>query len=83
MVAIEFNASLKYTIASIAELIGFAASKAFNVQPINNTCPRVWTLNINDIRRERQMLPAGWCRAEIKLCLRLFKSLQSFHSFSK
>ncbi|MCJ1343277.1 hypothetical protein MMC31_001470 [Peltigera leucophlebia] len=79
----EFNASLKYTIASIAELIGFAACKAFKVRPINNTCPRVWTLNFNDIRKERQMLTAGWCRAEIKLCLHLFKSLQTFHFLSR
>lgn len=79
----EFNASLKYTIASIAELIGFAASKAFNVGPINNTCPRVWTLSFNDIRRERQMLTAGWYRTEIKLCLHLFKSLQTFHFLSR
>lgn len=83
IVTIEFNASLKYTIASIAELIGFAASKAFNVQPINNTCPRVWTLDFNDIRRECQMLTAGWCRAEIKLCLQLFKSMQSFDFLSR
>lgn len=79
----EFNASLKYTIASIAKLFGFAASKAFNVGPINNTCPRVWTLSFNDIRRERQMLTAGWCRTEIKLCLHLFKSLQTFHFLSR
>lgn len=83
IVTIEFNASLKYTIASIAESIGLAASKAFNVQPINNTCPRVWTLDFNDIRRECQMLTAGWCRAEIKLCLQLFKSMQSFDFLSR
>ncbi|MCJ1267073.1 hypothetical protein MMC22_006958 [Lobaria immixta] len=79
----DFNPSQKYSIASMAELIGLAANKAFNVQPIHNKCRSVWTLNLQNMQRESQMLKNGWCPSEISKCVHLFKSLQTMHFLSR
>lgn len=58
----EFKARLKYAITSIAELVGFAASRAFMYCTAHIMIPeesaRCW------------LLAAGWYRAEVKLFLR-------------
>lgn len=79
----DFNPSQKYSIASVAELIGLAANKAFNVEPLYNKCPSVWTLNLHNMRRESQMLTTGWCPSEVSKSVHLFKSLQTLHFLSR
>lgn len=79
----DFNPSQKYSIASVAELIGLAANKAFNVESRYNKCPSVWTLNLHNMRRESQMLTIGWCPFEVSKSVHLFKSLQILHFLSR
>ncbi|MCJ1464129.1 hypothetical protein MMC07_002742 [Pseudocyphellaria aurata] len=79
----DFNSSQKYSIASVAELIGFAANKAFDVQPLDSKCPTAWTLNFSNMQKESQMLSCGWCPAEIARSVHLFKSLQTLHFLSR
>ncbi|MCJ1426053.1 hypothetical protein MMC29_003955 [Sticta canariensis] len=78
-----FNPSQLFSIASVAEMMGHAANKAFNVEPRYNRCPNVWTLNLQTTQRESQMLKNGWCPSEISKCMHLFKSLQTLHFLSR
>lgn len=79
----DFNSSQRYSIASVAELIGFAANKAFDVQSLDSKCPSVWTLNFYNMQKESQMLSSGWCPSEIVRSVHLFKSLQTLHFLSR
>lgn len=79
----DFNPSQKYSTASVAELIGLAADKAFDVEPLYSKCPSVWTLNLHNLQRDSQMLTNGWCPSEISKSMHLFKSLQTLHFLSR
>ena len=78
----DFDISVKLSIASTAELLGYAANSAFEiVDGEHNRCPAVWlSLFSKDYWQERGC-KVGWCPSQVQIAIRSSFSIQSIYYF--
>lgn len=77
----NFNPSIKWSIASISELLSRATDQVFAIEnPIkDNSCPSEWVIPYEDPGDIPQMLRGGYCPSEIQYVRKLSFSIQTYH----
>ncbi len=80
----EFDWRVKLCIASIGELFGYAANKAFNVedQVLNNKCSATWRRQLGHTPFVERLERSGWCPSQIDIMMRSSNTVQSLHFFA-
>ena len=79
-----FGQRIKLSIASTAEVLGYAVNKAFHIENMarDNKCPAAWRALIDDASWAESMRAAGWCPSQIFVLCQGALSIQSLYYFS-
>lgn len=79
-----FDPNIKFSIASVGELLEFAANEAFDTKDltVDNKCPASWRGMIEDKYWLGPMQQSGWCPSQIKVTLDASGSLQVQQHFN-
>lgn len=82
----DFNSDMKLSLVSLAEVLGYAASKAFKIGWEDNyqggKMPLTWSLLIDPGYWAARLRASGWCASQIKILLDTSASLQTLHFLS-
>ena len=80
----EFDASVKFCIASVGELFEYAANIAFRVENLvsDNQCPASWHVLIDKTPWIERLGVLGWCPSQIGVMTGSALSLQSLHFYA-
>ncbi|KAG6988574.1 hypothetical protein G7Y79_00071g097450 [Physcia stellaris] len=79
-----FDPNIELSIASLGELLEFAANEAFDTKDltVDNKCPGSWSGMIEDDYWLGPMQESRWCPSQIKVILDASGSLQARHFFA-
>lgn len=79
-----FESALKFSIPATAEVIEYAAIKAYDMIHIGkNKCPSARTTFFDSTQKWARMREAGWCPSEISRIVETAPSLQTLHFLSR
>ena len=73
----NFDARIRISIASVAELLVQATNRIFDIQ--ENKCPVTWALFYDEPTNSIRMRENGFCPTEIHRSVHTFMSLQTLH----
>lgn len=79
----NLNENLRLSIASVGELLAYAAHKAYAVDSMEKKCPFGWALGAKNDQRSHRMKANGWCPSDIYRINQEASSLQYIYFVSR